>query len=61
MGWQDHPLTSTPTALVTVPDAAGHLYVGLKDGAVWQTADYGDTWQKLPFNLGGIWYSLVVI
>ena len=22
-------------------------------GSVWHTADYGDTWQRLPFDLGG--------
>lgn len=61
IGWQPHPLTSTPTALVTVPGAAGHLYAGLKTGDVWQTVDYGNTWHKLPFNLGGIWHSLLVL
>lgn len=25
------------------------------------TADYGDSWQKLPFNLGGIRFSLLVL
>jgi photosystem II stability/assembly factor-like uncharacterized protein len=61
IGWQDHPLTETPTALVSVPDRPGHLYAGLKSGDVWHTADYGDNWQKLPFNLGAIWFALLVL
>jgi photosystem II stability/assembly factor-like uncharacterized protein len=61
IGWNPHPLMETPTALVTSPDAPGGLYAGLKNGDVWHTADYGDSWDKLPFNLGGIWYSLLVL
>ena len=61
IGWDTHPLPVTPTALTTVPSAPGHLYAGLHNGDVWHTADYGDSWQKLPFNLGGIWFSLLVL
>jgi hypothetical protein len=61
IGWQSHPLTDTPTALVTIPGAPGHLYAGLYNGDVWHTADHGDSWQKLPFNMGGIWFSLLVL
>lgn len=61
IGWQEHPLPVAATALVTLPDAPGHLYAGLHNGDVWHTADYGDTWDKLPFNLGGIWFSLLVL
>ncbi|HNB51187.1 MAG TPA: hypothetical protein PK530_04565, partial [Anaerolineales bacterium] len=61
IGWQAPPLPVTPTTLVTVPGQAGHLYVGLYNGEVWHTTDYGDTWEKMPFNLGGIWFSMLVI
>lgn len=61
IGWQDHPLPQTPIALATVPDAPGHLYAGLTYGDVWHSADYGESWQKLPFNLGGVWRSMIVI
>jgi photosystem II stability/assembly factor-like uncharacterized protein len=61
IGWEPHPMTAAPTALVTQPDAPGHLYAGLPNGDVWHTADYGDTWEKMPFNLGSIWFSLLVI
>ena len=53
IGWQPHPMSAMPRALVTCPGAAGHLYVGTTYGDVWHTADYGDSWQRLPFNLGG--------
>ncbi len=53
IGWQPHPMSAMPRALVTCPGAAGHLYVGTTFGDVWHTADYGDSWQRLPFNLGG--------
>lgn len=53
IGWQPHPMWQMPRALVTRPDAPGHLFVGTTYGDVWHTADYGDTWQRLPFDLGG--------
>ncbi len=61
IGWRSHPLTETPTALTTVPGAPGHLYAGLKNGDVWHTADYGDSWTKMPFSFEGIWFSLLVL
>jgi hypothetical protein len=61
IGWQPHPLTETPTTLTVVPGAPGHLYAGLKSGDVWHTADYGDSWAKMPFSFEGIWYSLLVL
>lgn len=61
IGWSDHPLPVAVTALTTIAGAPGHLYAGLYNGDVWYSHDYGDTWEKLPFNLGGIWHSLLVI
>lgn len=61
IGWQAHPLTVTPTALTAVPGAPGHLYAGLYNGDVWHTADYGDSWTKVPFSFEGVWFSLLVI
>lgn len=61
IGWQPHPLPQMPIALVTDPAAPSHLYAGLTFGDVWHSADYGDTWQKLPFNLGRIWRSMILI
>ena len=60
IGWEAHPLPVAPTTLVTHPNAPGHLYAGLTNGDIWHTADYGDTWEKMPFNLKGIWFSLLI-
>jgi hypothetical protein len=46
---------------VTLPDAPGHLYAGLANGDVWHSADYGDTWEKIPFNLKSIWFSMLIL
>jgi photosystem II stability/assembly factor-like uncharacterized protein len=54
-------LNHMPYALLTDSDAPGHLYAGLSNGDVWHTADYGDHWQRLPFNLGAIWTSMVML
>ncbi|MGD8466049.1 MAG: hypothetical protein PVI09_19495 [Anaerolineae bacterium] len=51
-GGLPQPMTHLAYALVTDPAAPGHLYAGLSSGEVWHTADYGDSWEKLPFNLG---------
>jgi photosystem II stability/assembly factor-like uncharacterized protein len=51
-GGLPQPMTHLAYALVTDPAAPGHLYAGLSSGEVWHTADYGDSWEKLSFNLG---------
>jgi photosystem II stability/assembly factor-like uncharacterized protein len=61
IGWSDHPLKQTPTALVTQPGAPGHVWAGLHGGEVMHSSNYGDTWEKLPLNLGGIWFGMLVL
>jgi hypothetical protein len=61
IGWHEHPLPQLPIALVTDPSAPGHLYAGLTYGDVWHSEDYGDTWRKLPFSLGRIWRSMILL
>ncbi len=58
-GGLPQPLAYMAYALVTVPGAPGHLYAGLSNGDVWHSADYGDSWRQIPFNLGGIHRVLV--
>ncbi|HRO22981.1 MAG TPA: hypothetical protein PLR07_01620 [Promineifilum sp.] len=53
IGWEPQPMRQMPRALVTRPDAPGQLFVGTTYGDVWHTADYGDSWRRLPFDLGG--------
>lgn len=59
-GGLPQPLDFMAYALVTDPAAPGHLYAGLANGDVWHSADYGDTWQQLPFNLGRIWRTIIL-
>jgi hypothetical protein len=61
IGWQDHPLSSMPIALLTSPTKTGQLYAGLTNGEVWHSIDYGDTWQRMPFNLPPIRRSMILI
>ena len=61
IGWLPHPLPETPTTLVTLPNVPGSLYAGLQNGDIWFSPDYGDSWEKLPFNLGRIWFSLLIL
>jgi hypothetical protein len=61
IGWEPHPMRHMPVALVTDRSASGHLYAGLTNGDVWHTADYGDTWEKMPFNLKANRFSMLII
>ena len=58
-GGLPQPLNHMPYALLTDPGAPGHLYAGLSNGDVWFSSDYGDAWEQLPFNLGGIQRTLI--
>ena len=60
-GGLPQPLDYMAYALLTDPDAPGHLYAGLSNGDVWHSADYGDAWQQLPFNLDGIHRTLIAL
>ena len=55
------PLSHMPYALLNDPAMPGQLYAGLSNGEVWQSTNHGDTWQQLPFNLGGIHRSLIMV
>ena len=55
------PLQYMAYTLLTDPQVGGHLYAGLSNGEVWHSTDYGDHWQRLPFQLPGIHRSLVMI
>jgi hypothetical protein len=54
-------MTSMPTALATDPAAPGHLYAGLTNGQIWHSADYGAGWDRLPFQMDAVWYSLLIL
>lgn len=61
IGWQPHPLNSMPISLLTHPSSSGLIYAGLTNGDVWQSDNYGDTWQQLPFKFKGMRRSLIVL
>jgi photosystem II stability/assembly factor-like uncharacterized protein len=60
-GGLPEPLDYMAYALITDPGAPGHLFAGLSNGDVWHTADYGDSWQQQPFNLGGIQHTMIMV
>jgi hypothetical protein len=55
------PLNYMAYALLTDPQAPGHLYAGLSNGDVWFSEDYGDNWQQLSFNLPAIARTMVMV
>lgn len=60
-GGLSQPLNYMAYGLLTHPDQPGHLYAGLSNGEVWHGSDYGDRWQRLPFNLKRIHLACVMI
>ena len=60
-GGLPQPLDHMPYALLTDPQAPGHLYAGLSNGKVWHSADYGESWQQLPLSLKAIDRSLIML
>jgi photosystem II stability/assembly factor-like uncharacterized protein len=60
-GGLPQPLDHMPYALLTERGAAGHIFAGLSNGDIWQSADYGEQWTQLPINLGRIERSLVML
>jgi hypothetical protein len=60
-GGLPEPLNFMPYALIIDPGASGHLYAGLSNGDVWHTQDYGDAWEQLPVNLGGIHSTMIML
>lgn len=61
IGWEDFPMSGMPISLETHPRKSGQIYAGLTNGDVWHSVDYGDTWDKLPFNLYAIWRQMLVL
>jgi hypothetical protein len=60
-GGLPQPLQYMAYALVAHPAQPSHLYAGLSHGEVWHSADYGDSWQQLPFNLKAIHRTLIYL
>lgn len=60
-GGLPQPLDHMPYALLTDPDAPGHLYAGLSNGDVWHSTNHGDLWHRLPLSLSRIDRALVML
>ena len=60
-GGLPQPLNYMPYALLTDPEAPGEVYAGLSNGEVWYSAHYGESWERLPFNLGAINRDLIAL
>ena len=60
-GGLPEPLNFMAYALITAKDHPGHLYTGLANGDVWHSENYGDSWRQLPFNLGKIHHTMIMI
>ncbi|MBI5034351.1 MAG: hypothetical protein HZB51_27835 [Chloroflexi bacterium] len=60
-GGLPQPLNYMPYGLLTDPRMPGHLYVGLSNGDIWHSVNYGDAWEQLPFNLRSIHRTLIML
>lgn len=60
-GGLPRPLDHMPYALLTDRGAPGHLYVGLGNGDLWHSADFGEQWTRLSARFGQIARALVML
>jgi hypothetical protein len=60
-GGLPEPLDYMAYGLAVLPEQPGHVYAGLGNGQVWFSEDYGDYWDLMPFNLGGVHNAMTVI
>ncbi len=55
------PLDGMPYALITHAALPGYLIAGLSNGRIMLSANQGDTWEMLPFELGSLARNLVMV
>jgi len=55
------PLDYMAYSLVTLPGRPGVIFTGLANGDVWHSTNYGDNWERMPFNLGGIHRQMIIV
>jgi photosystem II stability/assembly factor-like uncharacterized protein len=60
-GGLPQPLNDFPYALLTDVDAPSEVYAVLQNGDIWHSKNHGDTWAKLPVNLGSVWYRAILV
>ncbi len=59
--WIAGPLDGMPYALITHAALPGYLIAGLGNGRIMLSANQGDTWEMLPFELGSLARNLVMV
>ena len=60
-GGLPQPLNHMPYALLTIPDSPHELYAGMSNGEVWRSVYRGDTWERLPLDLGSMDRTLIAV
>jgi hypothetical protein len=53
-GGLPQPIDSPPYGLATDRGASGHVYLGVANGTIWRSEDYGDHWEALPVRARGV-------
>lgn len=59
-GGLPQPLDHMAYGLATDPGRPGRIYAGLANGEVWWSEDHGDSWSRLPVDLGGVRRAFLV-
>jgi predicted solute-binding protein len=52
-------MTAAPRATTSLPNQAGSFLVGMNDGTIWMTADFGESFKQVATGLPPI-YALSV-
>jgi hypothetical protein len=60
-GGLPEPMNHLAYSLVTDRRTPGFLMAGLSSGEVWYTANYGDSWARLPLSLGSFHGKMILI
>jgi hypothetical protein len=60
-GGLPHPIPSMPYSVISDVEVRGLLYAGMADGTIWQSPDHGETWTKLPVDMGAVQRVIVRI
>ena len=60
-GGLPEPLDHMAYTLLTDPMASGSIWAGFSNGEIWHSPDFGESWAMLPFSLGRIQRSLIMV
>lgn len=60
-GGLPQPLDCMPYAICPDPETPGSLYLGLSNGDLWHSADFGDIWEQLPVSVPAVERAMVLL